>query len=163
MTETDRIVDQMERAFSGDAWYGMPVMEALRGVGAAQAAARPIPAAHTIWEIVLHVTAWTREVTRRLRTGEVDDPEDGDWPPPPHPADEAAWAAAMAALERAHAELVAEARRLPPERLDEPPGGPARDLPLGSGVSYYVLLHGAVQHTLAHTGQITLLRKAFAP
>ena len=163
MTETDRIVDQMERAFRGDAWYGMPVMEALRGVSAAQAAARPIPAAHTIWEIVLHVTAWTREVARRLRTGEVGEPEDGDWPAMPEVPDEAAWAAAVAALERAHAGLVAEARHVPPERLDEPLGGAARDLPLGSGVSHYVLLHGAVQHTLAHTGQITLLRKAFAP
>jgi hypothetical protein len=38
--------------------------------------------------------------------------------------------------------------------------GEARDRPLGSGVSFYVLLHGIVQHVVAHTAQMSLLRKA---
>ncbi len=38
--------------------------------------------------------------------------------------------------------------------------GEARERPLGSGVSFYVLLHGIVQHNAAHAAQISLLRKA---
>ena len=160
MNEIDRIADQLARAHDGDPWYGAPTMVVLRGVTAGQAAHRPIPQAHTIWEIVLHITGWQREVLRRLHTGAGADPADGDWPSPPPPSDDA-WQADVARLEAAHRELLDEVRRFPEDRLGEPLGG-ARDLALGAGVSYYVLLHGIVQHNLAHTAQISLLKKAFA-
>ncbi|HYW06592.1 MAG TPA: hypothetical protein VE913_06535, partial [Longimicrobium sp.] len=60
----------------------------------------------------------------------------------------------------AHRELLAEVDIFPADRLEEMIGE-ARDREGGSGVSYYVLLHGVVQHNLAHTAQIALLRKAF--
>ena len=37
--------------------------------------------------------------------------------------------------------------------------GQQRDPALGTGSTYYVMLHGAVQHNLYHAGQIALLRK----
>ncbi|HEX8360876.1 MAG TPA: DinB family protein, partial [Longimicrobium sp.] len=80
MDEVERIADQLARAHDGDPWYGAPTMVVLRGVTAAQASHRPIPQAHTIWELVLHITSWQREVLRRLRTGSCADPADGDWP-----------------------------------------------------------------------------------
>lgn len=159
MREIDRIADQLARAHDGDPWYGAPTMAVLRGVTAVQAAHRPIQQAHTIWEIVLHITSWQREALRRLRTGVCADPADGDWPAPPPPSGDA-WRADVARLEAAHRELLDEVRRFPEDRLSELVGD-ARDAPLGSGVSYYVLLHGIVQHNLAHTAQISLLRKAF--
>ncbi len=54
-TERDRIVDQLKRAFEGNAWHGPSVEEVLEGVTAARAAAKPIAGVHTIWEIILHV------------------------------------------------------------------------------------------------------------
>jgi hypothetical protein len=161
MTETERIVDQLRRIHDGDAWYGPAMADALRGVTAAQAAHRPIPQAHTIWEIVLHATGWNREVLRRLRTGVCQEPEDGDWPAPPADATEGAWRAAVEALHASFRELIEEAERFPAERLDEIVGD-ARERPLGSGVSFYVLLHGIVQHNAAHAAQISLLRRASA-
>ncbi|HEU0052368.1 MAG TPA: DinB family protein [Longimicrobium sp.] len=161
MTEIDRIADQLERAYDGDAWYGSPTLEVLRGVTPAQAAHRPIPEAHTVWEIVLHMTSWMREVARRVRDGVAREPVGGDWPPVPEPTEEN-WRYSIAALEEAFGELLAEVRAFPAERLDEVVGD-ARERPLGSGVSYYVLLHGIVQHNLAHTAQMALLRKAFPP
>lgn len=159
MTEIDRIVDQMERAFGGDPWYGPSLADVLDGVTSEQANHRPIADAHTVWEIVLHLATWTREVARRVRDGIAREPEDADWPAVPAPPTEAAWRESRAALERACRELADAARAFPPERLDEVLGD-ERDRPLGSGVSFYVLLHGAVQHTLAHTAQMSLLRKA---
>jgi hypothetical protein len=41
-------------------------MELLRDVEAEEAAARPVTAAHSIWELVGHSTAWSRFVERRL-------------------------------------------------------------------------------------------------
>jgi hypothetical protein len=47
---------------------------------------------------------------------------------------------------------------LPEEKLFEATNDP-RDRPLGAGVSYYVLLHGIVQHDVYHAGQIAILKK----
>jgi uncharacterized damage-inducible protein DinB len=162
--EVGRIVDELRRAHDGDPWHGSPVRDVLAGVSADVAARRPIPGAHTVWEIVLHMTAWRREVARRLRTGVADVPADGDWPPVggdgagDGAGEEAAWEAALAALDAAHAELVRAVAALPESRLDEPLGD-RRDRPAGTGVSYYVMLHGVAQHDAYHAGQIALLRK----
>lgn len=160
MTEPERIADQVARIFEGDPWYGSSTTDALRGVTARQAASRPLPEAHTVWEIVLHMTSWNREVLRRLRTGAARDPQDGDWPDPPE-ATEENWRFAVRSLAESYRELMEAARAFPAERLDDVLGE-ERDRPLGSGVSYYVLLHGIVQHCVAHTSQISLLRKSFA-
>jgi uncharacterized damage-inducible protein DinB len=156
--ETDRIVDQLQRAFSGDAWYGPSVRAALEGVHAREAVARPEPAAHTICEIVLHMTAWTREVTRRLRLGIAHEPEPGDWPVAAA-ADEEGWTAILAALDAANRELVEVIAALDEAHLQHRIGD-VRDRALGSGVSRYVTLHGLVQHHVYHAGQISLLKKA---
>jgi uncharacterized damage-inducible protein DinB len=161
MDEIARIADQLARAFDGDAWYGPNLLGVLRGLTPGQAAHRPLPQAHTLWEIALHVTAWNREVLRRLRTGTARDPEDGDWPPQPE-ATEENWRWTVERLEHSAGDLLAGVAAFPAHRLDEVLGD-ARDRPLGSGVSFYVLLHGIVQHNVAHTAQMSLLKKAAAP
>jgi uncharacterized damage-inducible protein DinB len=158
MRELDRIAEQLQRAYGGDAWYGPSVRAALNGVDASVATARPIPAGHTIGEIVLHMTSWTREVTRRLRAGDARDPEQGDWPIGAA-AGQSEWNAALTALDVANAELVEAIRTLDDTQLDDRIGD-ARDRALGSGVSRYVTLHGLVQHHVYHAGQISLLKKA---
>ncbi len=130
---------------------------ALEGVDARQAAARPEPAAHTICEIVLHMTAWTREVTRRLRMGVAQEPELGDWPTAV--CDEGGWTAMLATLDDANEELVDTIAALDDAQLQDRIGD-VRDRALGSGVSRYVTLHGLVQHHAYHAGQIALLKKA---
>ena len=55
MNEIERIVDQLRRAFEGNAWSGPSVLEVLAGVAPEQAAAKPVPGAHSIWENVLHI------------------------------------------------------------------------------------------------------------
>jgi len=158
MDEIARIADQLARAFDGDAWYGSNTLDVLRGLTPGQAAHRPIPQAHTIWEVALHVTSWNREVLRRLRTGVSRDPEDGDWPAQPTATGEN-WRSTCDRLEQSFRELLGAVEAFPAERLDEVLGD-ARDRPLGSGVSFYVLLHGIVQHVVAHTAQMSLLKKS---
>lgn len=158
MRETDRIVEELKRAYDGDAWHGPSVRSALERVNSQMATARPLAAGHTICEIVLHMTAWTREVTRRVRTGVVREPEMGDWPRRT-PTDDTDWHAIVAALDAANAELVTTVAALGDAEL-EGVIGDARDAALGSGVSRYVLLHGLVQHHAYHGGQISLLKKA---
>ena len=67
MNELQRIQDQIARSLNGEAWHGPALMEGLSGVDARAAMARPIPNAHTIWEIVRHVSASADLVLARLR------------------------------------------------------------------------------------------------
>jgi uncharacterized damage-inducible protein DinB len=157
MAELDRIIDQLQRAFDGDAWHGPSVIAALSGVTTQQAVAHPIPQAHSIWQIVLHLISWKNEVRRRLGGAEPASPIEGDWPEAGR-RDPAAWSATIATLRDAHAALIAGARKLTDERLNEMVGS-KRDAALGTG-TFYVLLHGSAQHDIYHAGQISLLKKA---
>src|ERR1700749_3311767 len=103
MSQIESLADQLERSFRGGAWHGPAVAEALVGVDAAAAAARPLDGAHSIWEIVHHLTVWN-EVPRRRLAGEGLEnlAAERDWPPVPD-VSAAAWQAALAALEAAYA------------------------------------------------------------
>jgi uncharacterized damage-inducible protein DinB len=158
MSEIERIVDQLDREHSGDPWHGSPIASILEGITATEAAAHPVAGAHSIWEIVLHMTGWKREARRRLGGAPAAEPEGGDWPAV-SALSEDEWQRALSGLERAHRDLVSAVRALPESRLFEPTNDP-RSRPLGAGVSYYVLLHGIVQHDVYHSGQIAILKKA---
>jgi len=134
----------------GDAWHGPSLEEMLAEVSPETAVARPIPRAHTIWELVLHVTGWTDVFRRRLEGTAVEEPEHGDYPAVPEPA-AAAWEDAKRDLFRAHDQLVARVERLSPADLDAP-------VP-GRGFPARFLVRGAIRHTVYHGGQIGLLRK----
>lgn len=151
MNESERLAAELDRALHGGAWHGPSWREALEGVGARAATARPIPGAHSIAEIVLHATTWHDVVRRRLE-GERPQVEDAeDWPPAA-PADDAAWAAEVERLLATGRALCETVRRFPAERLVE-------ERPRGEG-TWYALVSGELQHVLYHAGQVALLRKA---
>ncbi len=160
MTEISRILDQFRRAYNGDAWHGTPLREILRGISAKQAAQHVIPEAHSIWELLLHITAWEGEVLRRLQTGIMGMPEDGDWNDIQLGSEEA-WHNTLARFDKVHTELEQEMMRCTDDKLSEILGT-NRERETGAGVSVYVLLHGIIQHSIYHAGQIALLKKAFA-
>lgn len=151
MSQVESLADQLERAFRGGAWHGPAVAETLAGVDAATAAARPLPGAHSIWEIVHHLTVWN-DVPRRRLDGEglQSLPAERDWPPVGE-VSAGAWQAALAALEEAHAALRARVLDLTDAQLDDPVAG--------SDPTVRGMLFGVLQHNAYHAGQITLLRK----
>lgn len=161
VTEISRISDELRRAFDGDPWHGLPLSRVLEGLAAAEAAAHPVPGAHSVWEIVLHVRGWIEEVSRRLAGEPAGEPPGGDWPPVVETG-AAAWREALAALARTHEALLRQLASTPEVRLWDTLGPPVRDRALGTGVSGYVLLHGLVQHTVYHTAQIATLRRVLA-
>jgi uncharacterized damage-inducible protein DinB len=157
MSEADRLIDQFKRAHDGDAWHGSPIKEILKGVSAAQAAKRPPNGAHSIWELVLHATGWRNEVARRATGAPAGEPEPGDWPEVGDPTPER-WKAALGALDASHARLVEVVRGMSDANMLQPTNDP-RNRELGTGVSYYELLHGIVQHDAYHAGQIALIKR----
>jgi uncharacterized damage-inducible protein DinB len=161
VSEADRLVDQFQRAHDGDPWHGSPITAILAGVTAEQAARRPPNGAHSIWEIVLHATGWRNEVARRATGQPAGEPPAGDWPHVGDPTD-ARWKAALDALDAAHTNLVSVVMNITDEQMLKPTNDP-RNRPLGTGVSYYELFHGIVQHDAYHAGQIAILKKVQGP
>jgi uncharacterized damage-inducible protein DinB len=157
MSEISRIIDELEREYDGDPWHGSPLVAILDGVSASQASARPVASAHSIWELVLHVTAWKNEVRLRLSGSPAGEPKEGDWPEVGEPSEER-WQAALERLRRAQRDLVSDIQSLPETKLFAPTTD-TRDRATGAGVTHYVLLHGAVQHDVYHAGQMALLKK----
>jgi len=151
MSEIERILDQLQRTYEGNAWHGPAVRELVKGVSARQAAAKSVPAAHSIWGIVLHMTAW-QDVTRRRLGGEVviDLPSELDWPPIQDQS-ESAWQQAIEHLTQSKQQLHRAISQLDDERLN--------DAVPGKDYSVYVMLHGVIQHNIYHAGQIALLKK----
>jgi uncharacterized damage-inducible protein DinB len=152
------ILRQFRATHDGDPWYGSSRARVLRGVTAAQAAARPVPGGHSIWELVLHMTAWTEEVLRRLDGASPATPARGDWPAVPTVTD-AAWRASRAALTRAHAAVCAAVEALPSRRFSQRVGQ-LREPALGTGITVAEMLVGLSQHDAYHIGQIVVLTQA---
>jgi uncharacterized damage-inducible protein DinB len=151
MTEIKRISDQLNRAFEGEAWHGPAVMEILGGITAQQAAARPFNGTHSIWELVLHIAAWERACRSRLGGKRAQLPDAEDWPEVTD-TNEQAWEQAKEALRQAHEKLCYAVSGLDDSGLDQP---------IIEGMSsVYVTLHGVIQHSLYHAGQIAILKKA---
>jgi uncharacterized damage-inducible protein DinB len=149
----------LDRALDRDPWYGLSTSHWLDGLTAAQAAAHPVAGCHSIWEIVLHMISWQREVVRRLEGAEPADPIEGDFPPI-GPVTEEGWAAARAALADSTRDATAAFRAVDEASLPRLVGSATRNAALGTGTSRHELLVGLLQHNAYHSGQITLLRKA---
>jgi len=154
MSEMQRINEQLQRAFEGHAWHGPAVREVVADVTASGAAARPLPQAHSIWEIVLHIGVWENVVRRRLQGEVIDDlPPEEDWPAVRN-ASEDAWRVTVQDLEQGHRALREAIMQQDEARLEE--------MVSGKGYSVYTMLHGIIQHDLYHAGQIAVLKKALS-
>jgi len=153
MSEVARIGSQLKRAVEGGAWHGPALLELLADVSAERAAARPIPDAHSIWEIVLHIAAWQDFAAGAVEGGSmpVDLADEANWPPVAEVSEDA-WRGTVAEVGAAGRRLRDALRKFSDEDLE-------RTVP-GREYNFYFLLHGVVQHGLYHAGQIALLKKA---
>ena len=146
------LAECLDRSVSGDAWHGPSLQAVLADITPEEAQSRPIRGAHTILEIVLHTAAWLQEIDARVQGRPPSLPEPGDWPA------EAAWPAVRDRLDGAYRSLRTHLAAFPEARLAEMVG-PARDAPLGSGVTFGVMLVGLMEHNAYHGGQLSLLKR----
>jgi uncharacterized damage-inducible protein DinB len=150
MSEVSRILEQLRRSWDGDAWHGRPLWKILADTTAETAVFRPTTEVHSIVEIVLHLCTDQEIVCRRLQ-GENPEPSTfEDWAEV-KAAGEEAWQNMLADLRRTFETLCVAVGSFREDRLESTVAG--------KEYSFYVLLHGVVQHNLFHSGQIALLKK----
>ena len=157
MMETQRIAEMLDRVMVGDPWHGPNVRKRLHDVTAADAAHLPPQGANSIWALVLHMTGWAKEVTKRLGGRPAEEPADGDWPDMGEPT-APRWEKAKAELFEAHRDLAAAIRRLDDGALEQPVVD-FRDNAIGTGLSHYLTIHGIIHHTVYHAAQIAMLTR----
>ena len=151
--ELNQLLLLLDEAYNRQSWHGTNLRGSIRGLAAKQAAWRPGPRRHNIWEIVVHAAYWKYAVRRRLAGAERGTfPLKGsNWFLRPDEISERAWLTDIALLEKTHQSLRDLVGRLP-----------ARDLSKkvkGSKITNGFLIRGAAAHDLYHAGQIQLLKR----
>jgi uncharacterized damage-inducible protein DinB len=151
-------VNRLNDTWHGTPWYGDPSDKILSGITAAEASKLLAPDTHSIWQLVLHMTAWTETATGRVRGMGSKAPERGDWPAVGETT-ESAWAEALAELELVRKTLVEELNVTHEEELQlhvknhNPPFG-------DTGMSRAGTVYGLIEHDIYHLGQIAMLKRA---
>jgi uncharacterized damage-inducible protein DinB len=158
-TRLDEVLHVLDPAPGTRLWYGGATpLGCLRGVSAGQAAWKPSPRRHSIWELMLHMAYWKYAVRRNL-TGSAAGGfprSPSNWPAVPKDIDEKAWKRDRSLLRSEHEAFIKAVRALAVKRLDEP----AR----GSGVYRLIdLIYGIIMHDTYHAGQIQILKRLSPP
>ena len=138
------LLDLIDEAFDKKSWHGPNLRGSIRGVTAEQAAWRPGPDRHNIWELTLHAAYW-KYVARRRVTGEKRDSfalPGNNFFVRPVEATEAAWKADIDLLVAEHRKLRAVISSLQAPSLAQAHS-----------------IRGIAAHDLYHAGQIRLLRR----
>jgi uncharacterized damage-inducible protein DinB len=155
MTLKELVTDHVHTTLYDEDWQWQPPLSgALRGLSAAQAAWKPAPERHSIWQIVRHLILWKRAV---LSAWDGDPPDgshvsDGDWQD--IDGSEAEWEQDRQALLDISAQFLARARALDDEGLSR------RIVWYRTGEAQPLALRlvRTTTHDIYHTGQIQYLR-----
>jgi hypothetical protein len=145
-TDVRLLLDLLSEAFDKKSWHGPNLRGSIRGVSAKQAAWRPKPRAHNIWELALHAAYW-KYVLRRRITGEKRGSfvlTGSNFFTRPVDVTEKAWRADVEILEAEHKKLRDVVANLPVNNRNP---------------KTFHLIRGAAAHDLYHAGQIRLLRR----
>jgi hypothetical protein len=143
----------VDTAYDHVSWHGPNLRGSLRGVTPRQAAWRPAPGRHNIWELVVHAAYWKYVAWRRLtgaRRGSF--PLTGsNWLARPAEMSAGAWHDDLDLLAAMHQTLRATVAGLTPGDLDRPSAQ--------RSVTKRALVTGVAAHDLYHAGQIQLLKR----
>jgi uncharacterized damage-inducible protein DinB len=150
MTHGEMLSDELRRSLRGEAWHGPAVHELIAHMSADEALQRPIPTAHNIWELVLHMASWSNIALRRINGGQVEPYAGEDWPIIGEMSHDQ-WDTARVAVQEAYERLSEVVLGMTDEQLLAK--APQSDRTIAG------MLSGVAQHAAYHGGQIALLKK----
>ena len=143
----------LHNCFFGKAWHGPALMEVLDGIDAAAANARPLPGAHSIWELVHHIHVWNRIMLAWLHhhSADVALGSEQDFPPV-RDASDAAWRRTLEELVSTFNDVEKKVSSLGEDDLTK--------IVPGRKYDFHTLCAGLPHHFTYHGGQIALLKKS---
>jgi len=148
LNSANLLLSLLDEGYEKKTWHGPNLKQSLKGVTARQAAWRPSPGRHNIWELTLHAAYWKYAVRRRIEGGKRGSfvLKGSNFFPRPEKdnLNERAWRTDREILEREHAamrESIAKALAAAPSR------------------KLLRSFYGVAFHDVYHAGQIRLLRR----
>jgi DinB superfamily len=152
--ELAQLLFLIDTAYDHVSWHGTNLRGSIRGVTPKQAAWRPAPQRHNIWELVVHAAYWKYVAWRRLTEAPPGSfAEDGsNWFARPADISLKAWKADVDLLAEMHRTLRAAVAALDARDLD-------RTVSKASRTSRRALIAGVAYHDIYHAGQIQLLKR----
>ena len=153
LSPNELLIRILDESFGRAGWHGPTLMNALRGVRAADAVWKPSPERHSVWELALHAAYWKYAVRRRLTAAPRGSfpRKPSNFPALPEQPDDACWAADVALLREEHARLREVVSNLPARALDTKPAK--------SKWTNAAHIYGVAAHDVYHAGQIQLLKR----
>jgi len=147
----------IDEGFNRKSWHGPTLLGSLRGLSEAEAAWRPAPGRHHIWELTVHAEYWKYAVRRRLASLSPGGPvprgsfrlEGSNYFV--RPGGGATFKDDVKQLVAEHARLRAAVAAVPATRLG------ARFPGRKESVDH--VIRGIAAHDLYHAGQIQLLKR----
>jgi hypothetical protein len=153
--EIEQLLAILDQAYNKTSWHGTNLRGSLRRVTLAQAAWRPAPDRHNIWEIVVHAAYWKYAVTRRFtaRARGSFPLKGSNWfrRPSNDAQDEHAWKVDVQLLDAMHQALRDAVMMLSAKDLPRTPPG--------KKITNFAVISGSAAHDLYHAGQIQLLKR----
>ncbi len=151
--EIGLLLHLIEEGYNGHAWHGPTLRGSIRGLKFDQAAWRPRPGRHNIWEIVIHAAYWKYIVRRRL-LGEKRGSfalKGSNWIRRPAEKSEHAWKHDIDLLDEMHKSMF--------EAISQMDPGDLQKKPAGSKFNNLKTIAGIACHDIYHAGQIQLIKR----
>ena len=147
------LLQLIDEAYQKRAWQGTNLRGSIRGLTAQEAAWRPAPDRHNIWEIMVHAAYWKYIVRRRL-LGEKKGYfllKGSNWIKRPLEITEKSLREDIRLLDEMHRSMCEAIVLLKPSDLNRKPAG--------SKFTNISIISGIACHDVYHTGQIQLLKR----
>jgi uncharacterized damage-inducible protein DinB len=151
VNQAEFIANAYHAATVKGAWYGPALGELLGRVTAELATVAPVPAAHSISELLQHLLLWNERTRNTSESHPMPrwEPEK-EWAEPQIP-----WNELVARWKQSRDLLEEKIRNFSVDDLAKQV--PGRDYPFDT------LLNGTVEHTIYHSGQIAMLLSMLRP
>jgi uncharacterized damage-inducible protein DinB len=148
--EIQHIKTLFDKTYNGPAWHGPAVKEVINEVTFYEAL-KSTDRSHNIVEIVFHMIAWRNFLINKLKGEQAYDVTEEENFQKFDSLSEQEWADLKDRLENSQNELQNLLSNVDDSILNQKVGN--------EKYTYYVLMHGVIQHDVYHLGQIVLLKK----
>lgn len=149
-SELEKIIENLDTVFRGDAWHGPSVMEFINSMPISEVDVKKPYSKHTICQIIFHLTAWRKFVFEKLNENiHYDLVTDEDNYGSDEVTTKSNWTNLVNDLKASQKQLI--------DKLEEQDDDILKKLVPGQDYDFYKLLTGLIQHDTYHLGMIWVL------
>lgn len=147
--DTLKLTKHLQEVFDGDPWYGDNIIKKLSAITSDEANYHPATGAHSIAQLLKHMTNWKRMVAEKLRNNTAENIEMNskeDWDTDLVVRDENEWQDLINEYTAVQQELIALLNAKTEEDMQQTVNG--------SSYNMAYMAHGIYEHDIYHLGQI---------